>query len=66
MSDYNTTLIIFIVFIALLMIVVGYIGNKIVDKGSDAIHNTAVRKKNQENPSKPESLADRFEKGRKL
>ena len=51
--------------IALLMIVVGYIGNKIVDKGSDAIRNKAVRKKNFENPSEPESLADRFEKGRK-
>ena len=47
--------------IALLMIVVGYIGNKIVDKGSDAIRNKAVR-----NPSEPEKLADRFEKGRKL
>lgn len=52
--------------IALLMIVVGYIGNKIVDKGSDAIRNKAVRKKNSENPSEPENLADRFEKGRKL
>lgn len=52
--------------IALLMIVVGYIGNKIVDKGQDAIHNKAVRKKNLENPSEPESLADRFENGRKL
>ena len=52
--------------IALLMIVVGYIGNKIVDKGSDAIRNKAVRKKNLGNPSEPESLADRFENGRKL
>lgn len=52
--------------IALLMIVVGYIGNKIVDKGSDAIRNKAVRKKNLENPNEPESLADRFENGRKL
>ena len=52
--------------IALLMIVVGYIGNKIVDKGSDAIRNKAVRKKNFENPSEPEKRADRFEKGRKL
>lgn len=51
--------------IALLMIVVGFIGNKIVDKGSDAIRNKAVRKKNFENPSEPEKLADRFEKGRK-
>ena len=57
---------IFAVIIAVLMIVVGFIGNKIVDKGSDAIRNKAVRKKNLGNPSEPESLADRFEKGRKL
>ena len=56
---------IFAVIIAVLMIVVGFIGNKIVDKGSDAIRNKAVRKKNFENPSEPEKLADRFEKGRK-
>ena len=52
--------------IGLLVVVVGFIGNKIVDKGSDAIRNKAVRKKNFENPSEPEKLADRFEKGRKL
>ena len=56
---------IFAVIIAVLMIVVGFIGNKIVDKGSDAIRNKAVRKKNLGNPIEPESLADRFEKGRK-
>ena len=56
---------IFAVIIAVLMIVVGFIGNKVVDKGSDAIRNKAVRKKNLGNPSEPESLADRFEKGRK-
>ena len=56
---------IFAVIIAVLMIVVGFIGNKIVDKESDAIRNKAVRKKNLGNPSEPESLADRFEKGRK-
>ena len=56
---------IFAVIIAVLMIVVGFIGNKIVDKVSDAIRNKAVRKKNLGNPSEPESLADRFEKGRK-
>ena len=54
---------IFAVIIVVLMIVVGFIGNKIVDKGSDAIRNKAVRKKNFENPSEPEKLADRFEKG---
>ena len=56
---------IFAVIIAVLMIVVGFIGNKIVDKGSDAIRNKAVRKKNLGNLSEPEKLADRFEKGRK-
>ena len=64
MSDGAVIAIAFVC-IALLMIVVGFIGNKIVDKGSDAIRNKAVRKKNSENPSEPESLADRFEKGRK-
>ena len=49
--------------IGLLVVVVDFIGNKIVDKGSDAIRNKAVRKKNFENPSEPEKLADRFEKG---
>lgn len=57
---------IFVVVIAVLMIVVGFIGNKIVDKGSDAIRNKAVRKKNLGNPSEAEKLADRFENGRKL
>ena len=56
---------IFAVIIAVLMIVVGFIGNKIVDKGSDVIRNKTVRKKNFENPSEPENLADRCEKGRK-
>ena len=52
--------------ISLLVVVVDFIGNKIVDKGLDAIRNKAVRKKNLGNPSEPESLADRFENGRKL
>lgn len=65
MSDGAVIAIAFVC-IALLMIVVGYIGNKIVDKGSNAIRNKAVRKKNLGNPSEPESLADRFENGRKL
>ena len=41
---------------------VGYIGNKVVDKGTNA-----ARKKKQaaEEPTESESLADRFEKGRK-
>ena len=52
--------------IGLLVVVVDFIGNKIVDKGLDAIRNKAVRKKNLENPNELESLADRFENGRKL
>ena len=52
--------------IGLLVVVVDFIGNKIVDKGLDAIRNKAVRKKNLENPSELESLADRFENGQKL
>ena len=46
--------------IGALVIVVGYIGNKIVDKGSDAVRNRS--KKNIGQPSEPESLADRFKK----
>ena len=52
--------------IGLLVVVVDFIGNKIVDKVSDAIRNKAVRKKNLGNPNELESLADRFENGRKL
>ncbi len=52
--------------IAILMGIVGFIGNKIVDKSTDAIRNKAVHKKNLEQPDKPENLADRFDKGRKL
>lgn len=65
MSD-GAIFVIFAVCMAVLVIIVGFVGNKIVDKSSDVIRNKAVRKKNIENPSEPESLADRFEKGRKL
>lgn len=64
MSDGAIVAIAFVC-IGALIVAVGYIGNKIVDKGSDAIRNKAVQKKNSENPSEPESLAERFEKGRK-
>lgn len=50
----------------LLMLLVGWIGNKVVDKTSDAVHNRAVRRQTQEAPAKQESLAERLEKGRKL
>lgn len=65
MSDGAIIAIVFVC-IALLMIVVSFIGNKIVDKVTDGIRNKAVRKKNLEDPGESESLAERFEKGRKL
>ena len=55
-----------VVCMAVLMLVVGYIGNKVVDKTSDAVRNRAVRNKNAQQPNEPENLADRFQKGRKL
>lgn len=57
-------LVIAIVCMALLMLVVGYIGNKIVDKGTDANRNRTVRRKNAERHSEPENLADRFKNER--
>ena len=57
-------LIVAIVCMTIVMLVVGYIGNKIVDKGSDTIRNRAVRKKNAEQPNEPENLADRFKNER--
>lgn len=52
--------------VALLMAIVGFIGNKIVDKGSDTLRNHFVRKRKAEHPNTPESLAERYTKGRKL
>lgn len=39
---------------------VSYVGDKIVDKGEDAIENALKRKKNAANEEKTENLADRF------
>ena len=43
-----------------LMLVVGFIGNKVVDKCSDAFHNKSVRRQNVEKPAEAENLADRY------
>lgn len=52
--------------IAAVVVVIGeFVSNKILNKGSDAIHNRSVRKKNRENPSQPESLADRYNRSEK-
>lgn len=55
-----------VVCMAVLMLVVGYIGNKVVDKTTDAVRNKAVRRKNAQQSNQTENLADRFEQGRKL
>lgn len=51
-----------LVFVAagVLYLIVSSIGNKIVDKGTDAIENGIKRKKNSETESKRENLADRY------
>lgn len=57
---------VFAVCITALVIIVGFIGNKIVNKGSDAIRNKMAKKRSMEKPSDPVKLSDRFEKGRDL
>lgn len=56
----------FIAGITLLMIVVSWIGNKVVDRTSDAVRNRDVRKHNQNCSAKEERLAERLERGKKL
>lgn len=57
---------IFAVCMAVLVIIVGFVGNKIVDKSSDVIRNRMVKKRSMQKPSEPEKLSERFEKGRDL
>ncbi|MBR6378052.1 MAG: hypothetical protein IKS05_09880 [Oscillospiraceae bacterium] len=64
--DSTLIFIVLIAVVAVLMIVVGWIGNKFVDKTTDAVRNKAVRKQNAQAPQQSERLADRLEKGRKL
>lgn len=52
----------FFVVIGVIYLVVSYIGNKIVDKGSDAINNAYKRKKNSEGEDKTENLSDRYKR----
>lgn len=59
MPDWLIMALFFLV-IGVIYLVVSYIGNKIVDKGGDAIENSFKRKKNAENEEKAENLADRF------
>lgn len=52
--------ILFIVFMVVLFLVVRYVGNKVVDKGADAIRNRAVRRQKEEGSGQTENLADRY------
>lgn len=59
MPNWIMTVLFFAV-VGVIYLVVSYIGNKIVDKGGDAIENTLKRKKNVANEEKTENLAERF------
>lgn len=53
-------IVLFFVVVGAIYLVVSYIGNKIVDKGEDAIRNASKRKKNATGSEKTENLADRY------
>ncbi|MBO4562715.1 MAG: hypothetical protein J5772_03800 [Clostridia bacterium] len=53
---------IFAAIIAGVMLITGFIGNKVVDKTSDAFRNKAVQRQKAEQPAKTENLADRYKK----
>ena len=42
------------------VLLIRYILNALVDKGTDAIHNAIVEKKKKEKPAEKEYLADRY------
>lgn len=46
--------------VAVIYLLVDFIGNKIVDKGGDAINNAHKRKKSSKVQEKTEKLSDRF------
>ncbi len=57
------TWLIFIILVAIvtvIIMVVGFIGNKIVDKGTNAMHKREVEKYNEVHKNDTENLADRF------
>jgi type VI protein secretion system component VasK len=60
----NTTVIWIIAIAAFtaLFLIVGFIGNKVVDKTSDHFRNKAAREKKEAGEVKSESLADRYKK----
>ena len=59
MPDWIIAVLFFVV-VGVIYLVVSYVGNKIVDKGEDAIRNASKRKKNAADNAKTENLADRY------
>ena len=60
------TIILFAI-MAVVVIIVGFLGNKIVDAITNKLGSKAAeRRRNKKEQPKQENLADRFEKGRKL
>lgn len=59
MPDGVMTVLFFVV-IGVIYLVVSYVGNKIVDKGEDAIRNASKRRRNFEDGAEKENLADRY------
>ena len=54
--------IIFILIFTAVFILVGFIGNKVVDKGSDALRNKSVRKYNANQIEPEKKLSDVYKK----
>lgn len=61
MSEGGKTVLLFVVG-GIIYWIVGTIGNKIADKGSDAINNAYDHKKISEDGKKKENLSDRYQK----
>ena len=58
--DSTAIIILLIAAFTVLFLVVGFIGNKIVDKTSDRFRNKRVRERNASGEKKTENLADRY------
>lgn len=56
----GVVLVLFFLAVGVIYLIVSYVGNKIVDKGSDTISNAYKRKKNFESEEKTENLSDRY------
>lgn len=61
MSNGIITVLVFVVS-GIIYLTVSYVGNKIVDKGEDAIRNASKRRRNAEDSEKTENLADRYQR----